>query len=106
MSVHGYTDDEYDGGDNNITLISRLDVSSPLHLHPNEFVALTVVSVKLKGIENYQVWSCAMLLALERKNKISFIGGTCKRSNTDEVLDRQWDRVNVIVSGLDFEFYF
>ncbi|GJW19214.1 putative RNA-directed DNA polymerase [Tanacetum coccineum] len=101
MSVHGYTDDEYEyesDGDN-VTLISKLDVTSPLHLHPNDSATLTVVSIKLKGTENYQVWSCAMLLALEGKNKTGFIDGTCKRSNTDEVLGRQWDRVNAIVLG-------
>ncbi|GJU77595.1 hypothetical protein Tco_1274665 [Tanacetum coccineum] len=67
MSLHGYSDGEYDigGDDDNVTLISKLDVSHPLHLHPNDYVVLTVVSVKLKGTENYQVWSCAMLLALE-----------------------------------------
>ncbi|GKA39367.1 ribonuclease H-like domain-containing protein [Tanacetum coccineum] len=82
-----------------VTLISKLDVSDPLHLHPNDSTTLTVVSIKLKVIENYQVWSCAMLLALEGKNKIGFIDGSCKRSNTDEVLGRQWDRVNVVVLG-------
>ncbi|GKD93455.1 hypothetical protein Tco_1373292, partial [Tanacetum coccineum] len=42
MFVHGYTNDEFDAGDdNNITLISKLDVSNPLHLHPNDSVALT-----------------------------------------------------------------
>ncbi|GJX69578.1 RNA-directed DNA polymerase, eukaryota, reverse transcriptase zinc-binding domain protein [Tanacetum coccineum] len=82
-----YADDEFDvGDDNNVTLISILYVSNPLHLHPNDSVALTIVSVKLKGTENYQVWSCAMLLALEGKNKTGFIDGSCKRSNTDEVL--------------------
>nr|GEW38001.1 ribonuclease H-like domain-containing protein [Tanacetum cinerariifolium] len=67
MSLHGYFDGEYDDASDidNVTLISKLDVSHPLHLHPNDYVVLTVVSVKLKGIENYQVWSCAMLLALE-----------------------------------------
>ncbi|GJS51998.1 putative RNA-directed DNA polymerase [Tanacetum coccineum] len=101
MSVHGYTDDEYEyesDGDN-VTLISKLDVSSPLHLHPNDSATLTVVSVKLKGTENYQVWSCAMLLALEGKNKTGFIDGSCRRSNTDEILGKQWDRVNVVVLG-------
>ncbi|GJW80256.1 ABC transporter C family member 8-like protein isoform X1 [Tanacetum coccineum] len=101
MSVHGYTDDEYEyesDGDN-VTLISKLDVSSPLHLHPNDSTTLTVVSVKLKGTENYQVWSCAMLLALEGKNKTGFIDGSCRRSNTDEILGKQWDRVNAVVLG-------
>ncbi|GKB14723.1 putative RNA-directed DNA polymerase [Tanacetum coccineum] len=100
MSLHGYSDSEYqfdnDSDDNNVTLISKLDMSSPLHLHPNDSATLTVVSIKLKGTENYQVWSCAMLLALEGKNKTGFIDGTCRRSNTDEILGRQWDRVNAI----------
>ncbi|GJS70337.1 ribonuclease H-like domain-containing protein [Tanacetum coccineum] len=82
-----------------VTRISKLDINDPLHLHPNDTTALTVVSIKLKGTENYQVWSCAMLLALEGKNKIGFIDGSCKRSNTDEVLGKQWDRVNAIVLG-------
>ncbi|GKC26996.1 ribonuclease H-like domain-containing protein [Tanacetum coccineum] len=101
MSVHGYTDDdyEYESDGDNVTLISKLDVSSPLHLHPNDSATLTVVSVKLKGTENYQVWSCAMLLALEGKNKTGFIDGSCRRSNTDEILGKQWDRVNAVVLG-------
>ncbi|GJU69946.1 ribonuclease H-like domain-containing protein, partial [Tanacetum coccineum] len=37
-----------------ITRISNLDVSDPLHLHPNDTTALSVVSIKLKGTENYQ----------------------------------------------------
>ncbi|GKB01641.1 hypothetical protein Tco_0829685 [Tanacetum coccineum] len=40
-----------------------------------------------------------MLLDLEGKNKIGFIDGSCKRFNTDEVLGKQWDRVNAIVLG-------
>ncbi|GJW23743.1 ribonuclease H-like domain-containing protein [Tanacetum coccineum] len=103
MSIHGYTDEEYednyDSDVDNVTLISKLDIGNPLHLHPNDFATLTVVSIKLKGTENYQVWSCAMLLALEGKNKTGFIDGSCRRSNTDEVLGRQWDRVNAIVLG-------
>ncbi|GJZ91413.1 ribonuclease H-like domain-containing protein [Tanacetum coccineum] len=93
MSMHGCTDDEYENSvhseNDNVTLISKLDVSHPLHLHPNDSVALTVAYVKLKRTENYQVWSCAVLLALEGKNKIGSIDGTCRRSNVDEVLSRQ-----------------
>ncbi|PWA62550.1 ribonuclease H-like domain-containing protein [Artemisia annua] len=98
MSVQ-YTDDESEPNNNNTTLISKLDLSHPLHLHPNDSASLTVVSIKLKGTENYNVWSCAMLLALEGKNKTGFIDGTCRRSNTDEVLGKQWDRVNAVVLG-------
>ncbi|GJS35326.1 ribonuclease H-like domain-containing protein, partial [Tanacetum coccineum] len=79
MSLHGYSDDDGFELDYNVTLISKLDVSDPMHLHPNDSATLTVISVKLKGSGNYQVWSCTMLLALEHKNKISFIDGTCRR---------------------------
>nr|GEV43859.1 ribonuclease H-like domain-containing protein [Tanacetum cinerariifolium] len=78
---------------NPVTRIRKMDISDPLHLHPNDTTALTIVSIKLKGTENYQVWSCALLLALEGKNKTGFIDGTCKRSNTDEVLGKQWDKI-------------
>ncbi|GKC12446.1 ribonuclease H-like domain-containing protein [Tanacetum coccineum] len=67
-----------------VTRISKLDISDLLHLHPNDTTALTIVSIKLKGTKNYQVWSCAMLLALEGKNNIGFIDGSCERSNTYE----------------------
>ncbi|GJW85606.1 ribonuclease H-like domain-containing protein [Tanacetum coccineum] len=99
-SVHNSENgDDYIQDPDLVTLISKLDISDPLYLHPNDTTALTVVSIKLKGTENYQVWSCAMLLALEGKNKTVFIDKTCKRSVIDEVLGRQWDRVNTIVLG-------
>ncbi|GJY04655.1 putative RNA-directed DNA polymerase, partial [Tanacetum coccineum] len=97
MSVHG--DSDTDDVTDPVTLISKLDVSNPLHLHSNDSAVLTVVSVKLKGTENYQVWANAMLLALEGKNKIGFIDGSCKKSITDVVLAKQWDRVNAVVLG-------
>nr|GEY88697.1 ribonuclease H-like domain-containing protein [Tanacetum cinerariifolium] len=99
MSLHGYSDHEYEDDDDQPTLISKLDLSSSLHFHPNDSATLTVISVKLKGTENYRVWSCVMLLALEGKNKSGFIDGSCRRSNIDDVLGRQCDRVNAVVLG-------
>ncbi|XP_035834242.1 uncharacterized protein LOC118482717 [Helianthus annuus] len=55
------------------TLISRLDIGDPLFLHPSDSSSLTIVGIKLKGTENYRVWSSAMKLALEAKNKFGFI---------------------------------
>ncbi|GJV09177.1 ribonuclease H-like domain-containing protein [Tanacetum coccineum] len=82
-SVHNYVYNSENGDDyiedpDPVTLISKLDISDPLHLHPNDTTALTVVSIKLKGTENYQVWSCAMLLALEGKNKLVLLMGLLK----------------------------
>ncbi|GJR99757.1 hypothetical protein Tco_0316266 [Tanacetum coccineum] len=42
MSVHSYTDNEYEP-DPNFNLISKLDVSNPFHLHPNDSAALTAL---------------------------------------------------------------
>ncbi|GJV86892.1 hypothetical protein Tco_1530830 [Tanacetum coccineum] len=97
-SVHNSDDDEPDPN-HVVTFISKLDLSHHLHLHPNDSTTLTIVSIKLKGTENYNVWPCAMLLALEGRNKIGFIDNTCIRSYTDEVLGREWDMVNVVVMG-------
>ncbi|GJZ45908.1 hypothetical protein Tco_0593504 [Tanacetum coccineum] len=55
MSIHNSVHntprnfDDEDIHDHAVTLISKLDLSNALHLHPNDFVALTVISVKLKG---------------------------------------------------------
>ncbi|XP_035836099.1 uncharacterized protein LOC118484208 [Helianthus annuus] len=79
------------------TLISKLDIGDPLYLHPSDSSALTIVSIKLKGTENYSIWSSAMKLALEAKNKYGFITGKCERSTEDHVLASQWDRCNSVV---------
>ncbi|KAJ0834657.1 putative RNA-directed DNA polymerase [Helianthus annuus] len=86
-----------DGEGTSVTLISKLDIGNPLYLHPSDSSALTIVSIKLKGTENYSVWSSAMKLALEAKNKFGFINGKCEKPNDDDVLAAQWDRCNSVV---------
>nr|GEW21889.1 zinc finger BED domain-containing protein RICESLEEPER 2 [Tanacetum cinerariifolium] len=66
------------GPNNVVTLIRKLDLSNPLHLHSNDSTTLTIVSIKLKGTGNYNMWSCAMLLALEGRNQTGFIDNTCR----------------------------
>ncbi|XP_071735299.1 uncharacterized protein [Rutidosis leptorrhynchoides] len=51
------------------TLISKLDFADPLYLHPSDISSTPLINIKLIGTENYRVWSCAMILALETKNK-------------------------------------
>ncbi|KAM0028767.1 putative transcription factor interactor and regulator CCHC(Zn) family [Helianthus debilis subsp. tardiflorus] len=79
------------------TLIGKLDIGDPLYLHPSDSSELNIVSIKLKGTENYSVWSSAMKLALEAKNKYGFIDGKCVKSENDLVLASQWDRCNSVV---------
>ncbi|KAJ0628213.1 putative RNA-directed DNA polymerase [Helianthus annuus] len=79
------------------TMISKLDIGDPLYLHPSDSSTLTIVSIKLKGTENYPVWSNAMRLALEAKNKYGFIDGKCIKPKDDQVLANQWERCNSVV---------
>nr|XP_043626046.1 uncharacterized protein LOC122597522 [Erigeron canadensis] len=79
------------------TKISKLDFGNPLYLHASDITNTPLISLKSKGTENYNVWSCAMLLALETKNKKGFIDGTCVRPLDNEVLALQWDRCNAVV---------
>uniref|UniRef100_A0A251V0H2 Putative gag-polypeptide of LTR copia-type n=1 Tax=Helianthus annuus TaxID=4232 RepID=A0A251V0H2_HELAN len=79
------------------TLVSKLDASDHLYLHPSDSSNLTIVSQKLKATENYTIWSDAMTLALQVKNKLGFIDKTCIKSETSGVLARQWDRCNFVV---------
>lgn len=79
------------------TLVSKLDFGDPLYLHASDTTGAPLISLKLKGTENYKVWSCAMELALETKNKMGFINGTCLRPINNEILGKQWDRCNFVV---------
>ncbi|KAJ0922526.1 putative RNA-directed DNA polymerase [Helianthus annuus] len=81
----------------NETLVSKLDASDPLYLHASDSSNLTIVNIKLKGSENYTIWSSAMKLALQVKNKIGFIDGSCTKSKDNDVLAKQWDRCNSVV---------
>ncbi|XP_071740182.1 uncharacterized protein [Rutidosis leptorrhynchoides] len=80
-----------------ITQVSDLDFGDPLYLHASDTSITGLISLKLKGTENYNVWSRAMLLALQTKNNIRFIDGTVIKSTTDDVLGLQWDRCNSVV---------
>ncbi|XP_071728346.1 uncharacterized protein [Rutidosis leptorrhynchoides] len=85
------------GDETALTLINKLDFSDPLYLHPSDNTGTPLVSIKLKGTENYNIWSRFVLLALGTKNKVGFIDGTCIKNTTDGVLARQWDRCNAVV---------
>ncbi|PKI54423.1 hypothetical protein CRG98_025210 [Punica granatum] len=55
-----------------------IDVTSPYFLSTSDNPGTALVTIVLNG-ENYQMWSKAMLRALEAKNKIGFIDGTLKQ---------------------------
>ncbi|XP_071704158.1 uncharacterized protein [Rutidosis leptorrhynchoides] len=85
--------------DDSVTLINKLDFGDPLYLHASDTSGTSLISIKLKVTENYNVWSRALILALNTKNKKGFVDGTCERATyeEDDVLAQQWDRCNVVV---------
>ncbi|XP_071718062.1 uncharacterized protein [Rutidosis leptorrhynchoides] len=86
------------GAGGTLTMINKLDFGDPLYLHPSDTTTGTpIISIKLKGTENYNIWSRSMLLALGTKNKLGFINGSCVKSTTDNALASQWDRCNTVV---------
>ncbi|XP_071738670.1 uncharacterized protein [Rutidosis leptorrhynchoides] len=87
-----------DDSSSSVTLVNKLDFGDPLYLHVSDTTGTALVSIKLKGTENYSVWSRAMLLALNTKNKTGFVNGTCLRQTYehDEVFANQWDRCSSV----------
>ncbi|XP_071690716.1 uncharacterized protein [Rutidosis leptorrhynchoides] len=81
------------------TKISKLEFNDPLYLHPSDTSSAPLITQKLKGTKNYNGWSCALKLALQTKNKLGFIDGSCANFEyeDDDVLLGQWDRCNSVV---------
>ncbi|XP_071727003.1 uncharacterized protein [Rutidosis leptorrhynchoides] len=92
---------ESDSTTSGITKISSLEFNDPLYLQPSDTSGASLITHKLKGTENYNVWSCALKLAFQTKNKLGFIDCTCIRIRyeyeDDEVLLNQWDMCNSVV---------
>ncbi|XP_071735833.1 uncharacterized protein [Rutidosis leptorrhynchoides] len=84
--------------DGAITMINKFDFGDPLYLYASDTTTGTpFISIKLKGTENYNIWSRSMLLALGTKNKLGFINGSLQRHATDVTLQNQWDKCNNVV---------
>ncbi|XP_071709371.1 uncharacterized protein [Rutidosis leptorrhynchoides] len=85
------------GDETALTPINKLDFGDHLYLHPSDTSNTPLVTFKLKGTENYKIWSRSILLALGTKNEVGFVDGTCVKNVTDEALSKQWDRCNSVV---------
>lgn len=58
---------------------SNLNFNNPLYIHPSDTPGMHPTTYQLIGVENYGVWSRAILITLRAKNKILFIDGTSCR---------------------------
>ncbi|GJX40981.1 putative LTR copia-type gag-polypeptide [Tanacetum coccineum] len=85
-------------GSNVVDSINNLDVGNLLHVQNSDNSNTTLILFKLLGTENYRIWSGAMKLALQARNKYDF-DGTCVKESyaTSQVLSAQWARCNIMV---------
>ncbi|GJU96512.1 ribonuclease H-like domain-containing protein [Tanacetum coccineum] len=82
-----------------MTSNDNIDAGNPLHLQTNDNSSGALVNVKLTGCENYRVWATVMKIALQARNKVGFVDGTCVKSTyvTSVPLSNQWERCNDVV---------
>lgn len=78
-------------------MASNNNFNDPLYIYPSDTTGTNLVNDQLIGVENYGVWSIAMLIALRAKNKIAFIDGSCGRPPARSQTSLQWERYNVLV---------
>ncbi|XP_075473458.1 uncharacterized protein LOC142504488 [Primulina tabacum] len=76
---------------------STFGFNDPLYLHPSDAPDTSLVVDLLIGSENYSIWSRAMKIALQAKNKLGFINGTCRKPAANSPTLYQWERCNAVV---------
>ncbi|XP_070030012.1 uncharacterized protein [Nicotiana sylvestris] len=80
--------------------MANLDIDNPRHplyLQPFDNPGNVIISIQLKGTENYPVWSKAMVIALRAKRKLGFIDGSCTKAQFTVNLEEEWERVDATV---------
>ena len=77
---------------------SKSTISNPFYLNHSDHPGLVLISKPLNG-ENYSTWKRAMTLALNPKNKLSFVNGSIKipSAETDPEGYSAWSRCNDMV---------
>ncbi|XP_010555466.1 PREDICTED: uncharacterized protein LOC104824964 [Tarenaya hassleriana] len=74
-----------------------LDYSNPLYLYAADSTSLLLVTEKLLGDANYNLWSRAITKALTAKNKLGFIHGTISKPDDDHRDYGAWLRCNALI---------
>ncbi|KAJ4981280.1 hypothetical protein NE237_032117 [Protea cynaroides] len=74
-----------------------LEASSPYYLHPFDQPGHALVSQLFNG-DNYPTWNCAIIMALEAKNKLGFVDGIPKPKAPSTDLP-YWIRCNNMVQS-------
>ncbi|GJZ20124.1 ribonuclease H-like domain-containing protein [Tanacetum coccineum] len=83
------------GSNSNELLSNNLDAGDLFHMHSNDNSSVALISFKLLGTENYKIWSGAMKLALQARNKFKFVDGRESFATSDVIgLEETYDKVD------------
>ncbi|XP_070007708.1 uncharacterized protein LOC142165325 [Nicotiana tabacum] len=74
-----------------------IDHYHPLSLQPCDTPGSSLISIQLKGTENYALWSRSMKIGLLGKSKLDFVDGGCTKDKFDRFLHELWGKCNTIV---------
>nr|KYP43048.1 hypothetical protein KK1_035543 [Cajanus cajan] len=84
--------------DGNSSSLPNDDYANSFFLHPSDNPGAFIVSQPLNG-DNYNSWSCVILMALGGKNKIGFVDGTIPKPKETAKSFHSWQRNNNIVAS-------
>ncbi|XP_016470506.1 uncharacterized protein LOC107792785 [Nicotiana tabacum] len=79
------------------TVFPSIDHNHPLFLQPKHTPGSILISLQLKGSDNYALWSKSMRIGLLGKSKLGFVDGRFPKSKIEPELHDQWEKVNDVV---------
>ncbi|CAO2832491.1 unnamed protein product [Amaranthus hypochondriacus] len=74
-----------------------MNVASPYFLHPTD-TGLKIVPNVFSGT-GFKGWKISISIALSGKNKMGFVDGSVKKSTSNAMYSKAWDKVNDVVLG-------
>ncbi|XP_055813147.1 uncharacterized protein LOC129882741 [Solanum dulcamara] len=78
-------------------IVATLEHNHPVYLHSSDILGASLIPIKLKGLENYGLWSKSLRIALLVKNKLGFVDETYLKGSFKGELEAQWERCNAVV---------
>ncbi|XP_075099374.1 uncharacterized protein LOC142176183 [Nicotiana tabacum] len=75
----------------------KIDHRHPLFMHSSDTPGSILIAIQLKGSENYKLWQRLMRIALQAKQKLGFVTGTCRKELFDDEFHDHWETCNAIV---------
>jgi hypothetical protein len=79
-------------------LTDVIDFNDPYYIHLSNHTGHAIVTQLLEG-DNYAIWSRAMMMSLEAKNKLGFVNGTIIEPLEKDPKYGAWRRCNQIVKS-------